>query len=103
MRLKYLPALIMLIAGAIISIINIIHKVETFTALKRLLLVLVLFYILGLTAKALLEKALLEKPMEEQKEEDGEETSQNPQEKEEEKKEKVSVESSDRKKENREK
>lgn len=62
MRLKYLPALTMLTAGAIISIIDIIHKVQLYVALKRLLFVLVLFYIIGLIAKTIIGYALLERP-----------------------------------------
>ncbi|HHX11242.1 MAG TPA: hypothetical protein GX731_00340 [Clostridiales bacterium] len=57
----YLPALIMLIAGAITSIIDIINKVELVTSLKRLLVVLIVFYILGLITRAVVEKTLEER------------------------------------------
>ena len=57
----YLPALIMLIAGAITSILNIINKVELVTSLKRLLVVLIIFYILGLITRAIVEKTLEER------------------------------------------
>jgi hypothetical protein len=46
MQKKYIPALVMLIAGGATSIINIYKKVELLTSLKRLLLVLVIFYII---------------------------------------------------------
>lgn len=68
----YLPALIMLIAGAITSIIDIINKVELVTSLKRLLVVLIIFYILGLITRAIVVKTLVERKKTE--EEDYEET-----------------------------
>ncbi|NLZ82636.1 MAG: hypothetical protein GX915_03115 [Clostridiales bacterium] len=57
----YLPALVMLIAGAITSIINIIRKVELVTSLKGLLVVLIVFYILGLVTRSVVEKTLEER------------------------------------------
>lgn len=56
MRLKYIPAAITLAAGAIISILNIINKVDLTTSLKRLLWVLLVFYIIGLIAKTIIAK-----------------------------------------------
>lgn len=56
MRLKYIPAAITLAAGAIISILNIINKVDLTTSLKRLLWVLLVFYIIGLIAKTIITK-----------------------------------------------
>lgn len=47
MQKKYIAPAIMLIAGAITSIINILNKVVFIDFLKILLLVLILFYILG--------------------------------------------------------
>lgn len=58
MRLKYIPATITLIAGAIISILNMINKVNLTTSLKRLLLVLLIFYIIGLIARAIITKTM---------------------------------------------
>lgn len=69
MREKYIPALITLIAGAVVSILDIYHKVELVTSLKRLLLVLIVFYIIGLTAKAIIVKAMAKKPKKEEQEE----------------------------------
>jgi flagellar biosynthesis/type III secretory pathway M-ring protein FliF/YscJ len=48
----------MLIAAAITSVINIINQVEIVTALKRLLLVIIIFYILGLVLKSVMKVAL---------------------------------------------
>lgn len=64
MRERYVPAIIMLTAGAITCILDIYNKVEVLTGLKRLLLVLVIFYILGLTAVAVVRKvkAPMQKP-----------------------------------------
>jgi flagellar biosynthesis/type III secretory pathway M-ring protein FliF/YscJ len=48
----------MLFAGAITSIINIVNKVEPLTSLKRLLLVLVIFYVIGLIARAIIVRTI---------------------------------------------
>lgn len=71
MKERYIPALIMLVAGAVTSILDIIHQVELLTSLKRLLLVLILFYIIGLIAKAILKRATSPK----EKNKDAEESS----------------------------
>ena len=74
MKEKYIPALIMLIAGAVTSILDIIHQVELLTSLKRLLFVLILFYIIGLIAKAILKKATMPREkLEDAEEQNGEE------------------------------
>ncbi|HWT76162.1 MAG TPA: hypothetical protein VN258_15780 [Mobilitalea sp.] len=88
MRTKYIPASIMLFAGAVTSILNIFNKVPVVTGLQRLLLVLVIFYILGLIAKAIISKVTQPKPKtdgegKEEEEEEGEkqdkkENSENP-------------------------
>jgi len=57
MQEKYIPAAIMLIAGTATSIINIMNKIELIMGLKRLLLVLLIFYVIGLIAKAIIVKA----------------------------------------------
>jgi hypothetical protein len=62
MRSKYIPAVIMLAAGAVTSILNIINKVDRVAGLQRLLVVLIIFYILGMIAKAILLKAIEKKP-----------------------------------------
>jgi p-aminobenzoyl-glutamate transporter AbgT len=58
MRDRLLPALIMLIAGAVTCIIDIYHKADLLSSLKRLLFVLIIFYVLGLIAKAIIIKVL---------------------------------------------
>lgn len=62
MRERFIPAIIMLIAGTVTSIINLINKVEINTGLKRLFLILVVFYFIGIIAKAFIRKALSMKP-----------------------------------------
>jgi hypothetical protein len=57
MKQKYIPALIMLLAGAVTSILDIINRTPRLESLKKLLLVLILFYIIGLLAKAIIKKA----------------------------------------------
>jgi len=49
----------MLLAGAITSIYNIINKTDVLTALKRLLIVLIIFYIIGLIVKAIFMAAVV--------------------------------------------
>lgn len=62
MRERYIPAFIMLIAAAITSITNIISNIDLFTGLKRLLLVIIIFYILGLISRTIIRKAFAAKP-----------------------------------------
>lgn len=78
MKERYIPAFIMLIAGAITSIINIVNKVELVDGLKRLLLVIVIFYFVGLITKLIINVALTkfakkDKPEENQEEKQPEE------------------------------
>jgi F0F1-type ATP synthase assembly protein I len=58
MRERFIPAIVMLLAGAITSIINIVNNVDKLVATKRLLLVLIIFYMVGLIAKAIIKRAL---------------------------------------------
>jgi fructose-specific phosphotransferase system IIC component len=58
LRERYIPAFIVLVAGAITSVINIVNKVELVTGLKRLLLVILIFYFVGLIVKAVIKAAL---------------------------------------------
>lgn len=78
MKERYIPAFIMLIAGAITSIINIVNKVELVPGLERLLVVIVIFYFIGLITKAIINTALTkfakkEKPEENQEDKQPEE------------------------------
>lgn len=61
MRDRFIPALITLTAGAITCIFDIYHKVDLLTSLKRLLLVLIIFYIIGLIAAAIIRKTMVPK------------------------------------------
>lgn len=47
MEKKYIPPIIMLLAGLITSIFNIYYKVSLLNSLKRLLLTLIIFYVIG--------------------------------------------------------
>jgi UDP-N-acetylmuramyl pentapeptide phosphotransferase/UDP-N-acetylglucosamine-1-phosphate transferase len=75
MREKYIPAFVVLIAAAITSIINIVNKVDVLTGLKRLLIVIIIFYIVGIIAKAVIRKAFTERPKKDFSEDDQEEES----------------------------
>lgn len=61
MRNRYIPAFIMLIAGAITCFFDIYHKTELLSSLKRLFWVLIIFYIIGLIARAIINKVLVPK------------------------------------------
>lgn len=75
MREKYIPAFVVLIAAAITSIINIVNRVDVLAGLKRLLIVIIIFYIVGIIAKAVIRKAFTERPKKDFSEEDQEEES----------------------------
>lgn len=62
MKERYIPALVMLIAGTITSILNVVNKVEVLEGLKRLLAVLLLFYFAGLIVKAVIIKTIINAP-----------------------------------------
>ncbi len=64
MRDRYIAPAIMLIAGAVTSIFNIINGIDFLKGLERLLLVLILFYILGRIAARIIKKvtAVEQKP-----------------------------------------
>lgn len=72
MRDRFIPALITLIAGALTCIIDIYYKSDLLSSLKRLLLVLIVFYVIGLIAKAIINKVLIYKPEIPDEEIDGE-------------------------------
>lgn len=56
MQEKNIPAFTMLLAGAVVSIFCIVKKVDTLYALKLLLGMLILFYIIGLFVKRMVVK-----------------------------------------------
>lgn len=55
MKTNYVPAIIMLLAGLVDSVISIYYKLDLYSFTKRLLLVLVVFYILGCVVKIILD------------------------------------------------
>ena len=60
MRTKYIPAITMLTAGAIVCILNIVQRRDVLDGLKILLAVLVIFYVIGLLARKLIDKILID-------------------------------------------
>ena len=63
MQNRYIPAVTMLSAGAIVSIFCIMNKVDVLYSLKLLLAMLILFYIIGLAAKRIIGKVQEEAQM----------------------------------------
>ncbi len=58
MRDRYIAPAIMLVAGAITSILNIINGVEFLKGLERLLVVLIAFYIIGKIAALVIKRTI---------------------------------------------
>ena len=58
MRERYIAPAIMLVAGAITSVLNIVNEVDFLECLKRLLMILILFYIIGRVAAKIITKAI---------------------------------------------
>lgn len=56
MKTKPIPATVMLIAGAITCIMNIVNHSTLDDALRTLLIVLVVFYLIGSVIKVILDK-----------------------------------------------
>ncbi|SFB25382.1 hypothetical protein SAMN05216249_11564 [Acetitomaculum ruminis DSM 5522] len=56
MKTKDVPVMIMLLSGFICSTVCILNNYELFDMLRALIIVLVLFYIIGLVAKRVLNK-----------------------------------------------
>lgn len=65
MQVRFIPAFVVLLAAAITSIINIVYHVDMYIGLKRLLIVIILFYMIGLIAKVMLVKVITPKPKQE--------------------------------------
>lgn len=73
MRERYIAPAIMLIAGTITSILNIVNGVKTLNGLISLLIVLIIFFILGKIVTVIIRKAtaeIKEKPEETSSEEE---------------------------------
>lgn len=58
MKLEFIPKVITLFAGAVVCLVTIINGVDTEYSLELLLGTLVIFYIIGLIAKAIITKVV---------------------------------------------
>ena len=58
MKTRFIPAIVTLIAAAVVSIANIIKQTELKSGLITLLIVIMIFYILGVIAKVIVEKTI---------------------------------------------
>lgn len=58
MKSKFLPPLVMLLAGFVCSILSLQQRVDLMTFTTRLLSVLFIFYVIGGAMKLVLDKAL---------------------------------------------
>lgn len=82
MRDRYIAPAVMLIAGVVMSVINLVNHEEMLTSLERLLVVLICFFIIGKIAAAVIRKftatkavdKVAENDMSEKNEEDKENT-----------------------------
>jgi len=57
-KLAFIPKFIMLLAGAVVGIITIVNDMDTTYSLELLLATLVIFYIIGLIAKKIIQTVL---------------------------------------------
>lgn len=58
MKLEFIPKFITLLAGAVVCIITIVNDMDTVYSLELLLATLVIFYIIGLIAKKIIQKVI---------------------------------------------
>ena len=58
MKLDFIPKFIMLLAGAVVAVMAIVRDLETTWALELLLGTLVVFYIIGLIAKKIIQMTI---------------------------------------------
>lgn len=63
MQTRYIAPAIMLTAGVITSIFNLINQVDLLDGIIKLFVILIIFYILGRIAAAIIERALKSKPI----------------------------------------
>lgn len=59
MKTRYIPAFIMLIAGAIVCIISLVNSYSAQKTLETVLITLIIFYIIGLIARKLYRAILI--------------------------------------------
>ncbi len=74
MKTKPIPAIVMLVAGFVTCIMSIRYHLELKVFTKTLLLVLVVFYLLGIVVKIILDKNFPQMSKEEQEETTEEQT-----------------------------
>lgn len=72
MKTKQIPAIVMLSAGLIASILGIYNQLDIAAFMKMLLIVLCIFYVLGCIAKIILDKNFPEMKKEDTEEENEE-------------------------------
>lgn len=63
MQARYIPAIVMLIAGALTCIITAIKHYDVVYSLELLLAVLLIFYVIGLIAKHIILKTIQNSPV----------------------------------------
>lgn len=55
MKLEFIPKVIMLLAGAVVAVVAVIRDLDTTWALELLLGTLIVFYLIGLIAKKIIQ------------------------------------------------
>ena len=58
-KTEYIPKFIMLLAGAIVCIVSIVKHMDTTYSLEILLAVLIVFYLIGVLARLIIEKVMV--------------------------------------------
>lgn len=59
-RIKYIPVIVMLIAGLVACVVTFINRYKALEAMITILVVLIIFYIIGLIVKVLFNKILVD-------------------------------------------
>lgn len=68
MKTKFIPIIIMLVAGLVASLLTWFNEYEVSDSLLIILIVLVVFYLLGLIVKAVFDRALRVEKLEDESE-----------------------------------
>lgn len=58
MKLEFIPKFITLLAGAIVSVTTIVNDMDVTYSLELLLATLIIFYIIGIIAKKIIQKVM---------------------------------------------
>lgn len=76
MQIKYLPALVTLVAAAVVCIFGVVNSYDVIFLMKTEIITIIVFYIIGRVASKIINNVLMDVPVEEEDTEDNKETEQ---------------------------